>query len=301
MRLQFHPTSPGVKHATLHITQDLGASIDQTFPIHATAIAAPAGLYVTTPDLFVAASSTLAALPSVMIVNHGSTAVDLGDPVVPAPFVFDSWNCPSPLTPGGACVATLRFGAATAGCPVGAFTTTTAAFTVPLTTRGVPSSLELQVYPSGSVRIDPVGVTCPASTSCPITLASPTALTLTALPDAGGHFLGWYETLTGALHACGTATTCSLPAVFASLALTARFASPQAKTIAITISGTGTVTSYLGSCSASCTLYSEGGSLTLGETTSGTFVGWSGDCTGTSTCNLGTIINDRSVTATFTP
>jgi hypothetical protein len=140
-------------------------------------------------------------------------------------------------------------------------------------------------------------VYCMVPFDCQAQFDAPTAVTLTATPETNGHFLGWFDA------ACGSSPTCTLPAGFSSVQLAPRFASAKAKAIAVTISGTGTVDAgHLGSCSASCTLYSESGSVELTESTTGSFTRWTGDCTGTqTTCNLGTVINDRAVTATFSP
>jgi hypothetical protein len=243
-----------------------------------------------------------------MLVNAGTTNIDIGQPAVTGPFgpASPSWNCPSPLTAGGACIVGPFFPevGATSGCPTGTFTTSTGAITLPLTARYLPSVVTIDGRVYGSVSIDPPGQVCSSAVTsgCQATFDMPTAVTLTAAPDTGGHFLGWYPQPASA---CSGAPVCTLAAGFASVHVAPRFASAQSKTVALTINGTGTVDagSYLGSCSASCTLYSEPGvGVTLTESTTGTFVGWSGDCTGTpTTCNLGSVINDRAVTATFTP
>jgi uncharacterized repeat protein (TIGR02543 family) len=310
--VMFRPLTTGPKQATLRAWSDSvyhresdGAAggpllVDQTFSMVATAVATPARPYTSSPDLYVASLSGIDPV-WFLIVNNGASSVDLGAPVVTAPFTFGTWNCPSPLTPGGACSASVGIANNQAGCPTGHFTTTTSALTLPLTARGVPSSLTVEAY-KGTVRIDPVGVTCTNGT-CPVTLPSPADVTLTATPEPGGHFLGWYQTLTGVPHPCGASPTCVLAAGFANLHLIARFASAAAKAISITISGTGEVSTYFMRCAASCTVYTEpGNAVTLSARTRGTFAGWSGDCTGTSpSCNLGTVVNDRAVTATFHP
>jgi hypothetical protein len=298
----FQPQSPGPKQATLHVTyQNL---IDQRFIVRGTAIAAPTTLYASTPDVYVK-PATISLRSGFRLVNAGTATIDLGDPVLTGSFAFDqtqvNWNCPSPLTPGGACnVGAIVSNFATGGCPMGSFTTSTGAVSVPLTARYVRSTLEIDPPTFGSVRIDPGGQICTAAggAACLATFDTPTAVTLTATPEANSHFLGWFAP------ACGSSPTCSLAAGFAAVHLAPRFASAQAKVIAVTIAGTGTVDAgNLGSCSASCTLYAEpGDGVTLTETTTGSFTGWSGDCTGTQViCNLGTVINDRAVTATFSP
>lgn len=301
----FHPTTVGVKRATLHVTHPPYA-IDQRISIHGTAVAAPTGLYASASDLYIK-PPTISESQGFMIVNRGATSIDLGDPVVSGPFALapqPGWNCPSPLTPGGACsVGSLSFTSVSrSGCPTGAFTTTTSALVVPLDTRFVPSSLAITPPVFGSVRIEPLGKLCTSQgVDCRFTLEPPTDVTLTAVPDPGAHFTGWYAPY-GAAAMCGTSPTCVLTAGFI-VGLEARFASPQAKSIAVAIAGTGTVSGSSGSCSSSCTLYVPSNTQeVLTETTSGSFIGWGGDCTGAgSTCNLGTVINDRAVSATFSP
>ena len=302
----FHPTTPGQKQATLHVTyRNL---LDETFSVRGNAVATPVGLYASTPDLYVK-PQTLSGYPTFMVVNAGTSSVDMGQPVITGPFAISpqpGWNCPSPLTPGAACMVGPFWNASrmASGCPMGSFTTSTGVLVVPLTARYVPSTITIDPPPTGSsVRIDPAGQICTSSGGAArgATYGTPTAVTLTAIPESGGHFLGWYAQPASA---CGTDPGCTLPAGFASVHLAPRFASAQAKAIALTINGTGTVDAgYPGSCTASCTLYSEpGGQVTLTESTTGSFTGWSGDCTGTqTTCNLGNVINDRTVTATFSP
>ena len=302
----FHPTTPGQKQATLHVTyRNL---LDETFSVRGNAVATPVGLYASTPDLYVT-PQTLSGYQTLMVVNAGTSSVDLGQPVITGPFAISpppGWNCPSPLTPGAACMVGPFWNASAmaSGCPTGSFTTSTSALTVPLTARYVPSTITIDPPPTGSsVRIDPPGQICTSSGggACGATFGTPTAVTLTAIPESGGHVLGWYAQPASA---CGSDLTCTLPAGFANVHLAPRFASAQAKAIVLTINGTGTVDAgYPGSCTAPCTLYAEpGGQVTLTESTTGSFTGWSGDCTGTqTTCNLGNVINDRTVTATFSP
>jgi len=139
--ITFHPTTVGMKQATVHVTQS-GTSIDQTFSLRATAVAAPARLYASTPDLYLRPPSLLDS-QSLQLVNGGTTDVTLGDPVVTSGFSVSSagpgGNCPPVLTPGGSCyVGAIGIGARSAGCPMGMFTTTTSAIVVPLTARYVP-------------------------------------------------------------------------------------------------------------------------------------------------------------------
>lgn len=74
-------------------------------------------------------------------------------------------------------------------------------------------------------------------------------------------------------------------------------------TVSLTGSGTGTVTGPGISCNPDCSeTYPLGTEVTLTATPdkASTFIGWSGDCSGTGTCKV-TMTADKSVTAKFEP
>ena len=78
---------------------------------------------------------------------------------------------------------------------------------------------------------------------------------------------------------------------------------PPPQTLTVAVTGDGTVTSNPAgiSCPGNCTEdYSAGQNVTLTATpdAGGTFLGWSGDCTGTSACVV-SMTQARNVTATF--
>lgn len=158
----------------------------------------------------------------------------------------------------------------------------------------------ITIHPEGlgSVRIEPLGLTCSSGQPCVVALPTPTALTLTAMPETGGYFARWSSSPS----VCGTGPVCNVPAGATNVSLNPSFVSAAGKTIAVTIVGTGTVEGWGQSCTSSCSIYVEPSPVMLTQSTTGTFVGWSGDCSGTGmTCELGTVINDRAVTATFSP
>lgn len=131
--ISFFPSTPGVKEATLHIlkTGGGGATIDQAFPIHATAVPPPATVFASVTELYFAVSSFPQSL---QIRNADTSAVVLGDPVVSPPFMLASWSCPPTLAPGGACTASVQYGPALGGCS-GTLSTTLSSFSVPLFAR----------------------------------------------------------------------------------------------------------------------------------------------------------------------
>jgi hypothetical protein len=135
----FQPQTPGPKQATLHAT--FLDQLDQTFVVRGNAVAVPAGIYTSPPDLYIKPPSASSVPFGITIVNNSAASVDFGDPVVMGPFALAPampWNCPSPLTAGSTCsTAQITFAATTGGCPMGSLTTSTGAFTVPLTARYV--------------------------------------------------------------------------------------------------------------------------------------------------------------------
>ena len=302
--VRFQPTSPGVKQANLHILKSGEVSLDQTFPLHATAVPPPVGLYASTPDLYLTLP-TAGAGGFFQITNGGTTPVTLGDAVVGAPLMFSSWNCPATLTPGGACTVVIGYPPANARCPASEFSTTMTSLSVPLEARGTPAMLSIGVQAAGSVLVAPGGMTCTQDHACSVVVGMLETFTLTAIPNTGAHFIGWVDATTEMPASCGTSPTCTVQVGPTSVDLIAMFTTTTVKSIAVTIAGTGTVTASGGgfACTSSCVMYAEpGDSLNLEATTPGVFDGWTGDCTNADPdCNLGTIIDDRAVTATFTP
>src|SRR5204862_156506 len=129
----------------------------------------------------------------------------------------------------------------------------------------------------------PAGISCGAT--CTASYASGTAVTLTASPAAGSTFSGW----TGACARTGASTAVTMTAARSA---TAPFP-PQ--TVALTLrkarTGSSTVTSAPAgiSCGATCSgSYASGAVVTLTATPAAgsTFSGWTGGCTGTSTCTV---------------
>ena len=147
----------------------------------------------------------------------------------------------------------------------------------------------------GSVASNPAGIDC--GTSCGKAFDNGTAVTLTATPVAGSTFAGWSGACTGT-------STCQVT-MDQARSVTATFDLTQ-RALAVAKGGTGagTVTSSPAgiACGTTCgASYANGAQVTLTATpdASSTFSGWSGACTGTSTCQV-TMDQARSVTATFT-
>jgi endoglucanase len=152
---------------------------------------------------------------------------------------------------------------------------------------------------SGTVTSSVGGISC--GTACSASLASGTAVTLTAAAASGSTFAGWSGACTG--------TGTCLVTMTANQSVTATF-SPVSTSYTLTVAkagtGSGTVTSSVGgiSCGATCSASIASGTavtLTAAAASGSAFAGWSGGCTGTAaTCTV-TMTANQSVTATFNP
>jgi hypothetical protein len=138
--------------------------------------------------------------------------------------------------------------------------------------------------------------------SCSADYDQGTHVTLTATPDSGYYFVGWQG------GGCAGASSCSLDLLVGGT-VTAQFAAIEfALTTRIAGNGSGTVTDATGAilCGAGGTQcgadFIDGTQVTLTATPAAhsRFVGWSGDCAGTSTCTL-TISGSALAIATFVP
>lgn len=137
---------------------------------------------------------------------------------------------------------------------------------------------------NGTVTSSPAGITC--DPTCTASFASGTAVTLTATPGAGSTFTGWSGACSGAQLMCTVTVDGpkSLSAVFDQ-------AAAQTFPLAVSTTGSGTITSAPAaiSCGATCAgRFPSGASVTLTASPAPgwSFVGWSGACTGSGPCNL---------------
>jgi List-Bact-rpt repeat protein len=141
-------------------------------------------------------------------------------------------------------------------------------------------SVSVTVTGSGVVTSNPGGIYCPGT--CSATFAAGTAVTLVGNPVNGSFFEGWV----GACYGTGLCQVTANGSVSASAFFTAPI-----YTVAVSVSGNGTVTSSPagincpGTCGAS---FPEGTNLILTESSPGgtTFTGWSPACGSGATCTL---------------
>ena len=145
---------------------------------------------------------------------------------------------------------------------------------------------------TGTVTSTPGGISCGSTCSAPFGIVP---VTLTATAAAGSTFAGWSG-------ACSGTGTCSV-AMGSDRAVTARFESDKTLTLTKSGNGAGAVTSNPAglSCGADCAhtfRYGTVLTLTAAATSRSLFSGWSGACSGSTTCTV-TMSAARSVTATF--
>ena len=147
---------------------------------------------------------------------------------------------------------------------------------------------------SGTVASTPAGINC--GSDCSEVYPAGTAVSLTATPATGYAFSAWSGACTGA-------GTCSL-SMAAAKSVTATFKALPKYTLTVKRSGSGTVTSSPKgvTCGSDCKeAYFSGTAVTLTPVpaTGYKFAGWSGACTGTTTCTI-TMSGNKTATATFT-
>jgi len=155
--------------------------------------------------------------------------------------------------------------------------------------------LNVSLNGSGTVVSSPIGINC--GNDCSEQYLQGTAITLNANPATGYQFSGWSG-------ACSGSGSCSIQ-MNSNQTVTATFSQDGEHTFRLNtaVTGSGTITSSPGgiNCGTDCAEdYSEDSQVTLQATAAEGFAfnGWSGDCSGSSTC----VVNmnaDRTVSADF--
>ena len=147
---------------------------------------------------------------------------------------------------------------------------------------------------AGTLTSSPAGISC--GPTCQAGYADGTTVTLSAAAATGSEFRGWSGDCSG--------TGKCVVLMNAFKRITATFAvGPRTLTVHRSGKGTGRITSSPAgiNCPATCeTSFQYGTSvrLTATPTSNSRFVGWSGNCSGTSTCVLA-MKGNRGATATF--
>ncbi|MGD1078966.1 MAG: alkaline phosphatase family protein [Candidatus Sulfotelmatobacter sp.] len=170
---------------------------------------------------------------------------------------------------------------------------TTAASVTAAFTRDYGLTVTAPPAGAGTVTSDPAGINCP--TTCAAAFPQNTQVMLAATPGSNYSFAGW----TGS---CSGTSTCSLT-MTGSASVTPVFNPDYGLTVTMAGTGTGTVTSSPAgiNCPTTCSsTFPQSTQVTLSETpgANNAFGGWSGACTGNTTCSI-TVSGPNSVTATF--
>ncbi len=160
-----------------------------------------------------------------------------------------------------------------------------------------PPRHDLTIARAGNGRVTslPTGIDC--GTACTATYDRGTQVTLTATPDPGSSFLGWGGVCSG------TAPTCVV-GIEGDRGVTATFGGATSQPLAVSVEGSGAVTSAPAgiSCGATCTAAFRTGAavtLTAAPAAGWVFAGWGGACSGTArTCAL-TLSGPRVASARF--
>jgi hypothetical protein len=185
----------------------------------------------------------------------------------------------------------------------------TATFT--LRTFRIQSSTTGGFDGSSTVLRNPVGAACvPASADCSM-YGFGTDVTLTATPGAGSSFVRW----TGDAASCAGNASCPFADLSANKQVGAEFAA-RSYQVDVEVTGAGLITSKEMPPRINCTsggsscaaAYPHNSSVTLEADTQVPlppgvaglrFVGWSGACTGSAQCSLGSLTASKSVGASF--
>ena len=186
------------------------------------------------------------------------------------------------------CVALCALSSVLVGCQGLVSPTSTSTFQLAVT---APAAGE------GTITSIPAGIQCPGT--CTASFPGGTQVTLTETPGATYYFAGWSG-------ACSGMSTCSLT-ISAAENVAAIFNPGDALTVTMSGNGTGTVSSSpaginctTGAATDCTATFPPNTAVTLTETTTlpNNFSGWSGACTGSSTCAV-TLSAASNVTATF--
>ena len=226
-----------------------------------------------------------------------------------AEFAISNNSCSSTLN-GGTCAVELTFTPTASGvrtasmqiaddknCSPQTVSLTGGSSTGPFVLTGIPNGTG-----SGNLTSNPAGLNCGSQgTLCSVPFATGTSVSIAATPDSNSNFAGWSG-------ACSGGGTCKVT-MTADRQATATFNLNPSLTVNLggNAAGTGTVTSTPGGINCqlpqggACQAYFLPGTSVklMASPGSGSVLGgWSGGCSGTSTCAI-TMNADQSVGAIF--
>jgi phospholipase C len=163
----------------------------------------------------------------------------------------------------------------------------------PSTTQTFQLTVTAPPAGQGTITSSPAGISCPST--CTASFAQGTKVTLTATPGTNYLFSGWSGACTG--------TSCTVT-INAATTVAASFIETEGLNVALAGTGSGTVTSTPAgiNCPTTCSAaFPDNTQVTLTETagTNFYFGGWSGACSGATSCSV-TVTAAENVTATFT-
>ncbi len=154
---------------------------------------------------------------------------------------------------------------------------------------------------SGTVASNPAGIECGGT--CSAQFEENTKVTLTASPSAGSAFVSWKGCEKGGVN--GRQCTVTMDKA---KTVNAKFLTAYDVTVNRVGTGLGKVSSSpggvlcLSNCASTTAAFKEGTSVTLNAAPTKNFVftEWTGDCSGSGPCSLGSLGEDKEVGAKFT-
>jgi hypothetical protein len=255
------------------------------------------------------------ATPADHVAGGGKYVTLVNDIITAVPFSLPP-NITNPTIPGGPCTSSNIFSSTRYTCHNFAKSymtgpnSSSAILNYVVNEIPVPLVVNKTGAGTGMVQSTPQGIDCGAVCTAAfplLTSSSLTQITLTATPDQGTTFTGWSGNCTLVGTASGDTITFPILNVTAD-SCTAEFGGGSSLTLTKSGTGTGMVISAPAgiNCGTACLIQSApfNGSvqLTAVADPGSSFVGWGGNCSGTSpTTTIGVTTTDQNCVATFSP
>ena len=299
--LVFRPTASGTRLGSLTISTQSGGTTTIALAGQA---AVPDLHFVPTSFTFAPVEIGQTAYTSLELRNDGADTVSIDGLVVSGTsFLRGLSTCGASLAPASSCDITVSVTPQTLGTAQGSLVVTSDGldFVAMLSAPAVHRvSISRSGNGTGTITSSPAGIAC--GSACTALFVGDVVLTAAAGP--GSALTGW------SVPACGTGSTCIVPAevdpvtVVASFALTGSgqldvtFAGDAPGELQVTDDYTGEI---LATCFASCSVpVDPGDRIEIQAVTPSTFGGFAGACTGTSVpCKFTATAGLNSVTAAF--